>query len=135
VPKPPPPSSEADAPLVGRLVHALVVLSGAAGAGWYGWTLGSSNAKSSALAIAGGALLLLLWSTVYASGDSEPKYLPRFRVPGRVLIGLEFALIIAGGAALWSAWHRAAGETYMTLAFIDLAVRYHRLPRLWRDEV
>ncbi|MCC6705377.1 MAG: hypothetical protein IT334_10905 [Thermomicrobiales bacterium] len=111
-----------------------MIATGAVGAGWYGWTLGSSNAKSSALAMLGGALLLFLWSTVYASADPEPKYLPRFQVPGRALIGLEFALIIAGGAALWMAWHRAAGETYMTVAFIDLAVRYHRLPRLWRNE-
>lgn len=120
-------------PVAGKIVHALIVWSGIAAAGWYGWTLGESVLTRSSLAVAGSALLLFGWVCVFSAVDPERKPVELVAVPGRVLIILEIVLVVAGGAALWSVWHRAAGETYLTAAFIDLAVRYYRLSPLWND--
>lgn len=134
MPKPPRPSSdEHEPPLIGRIVHGLVIATGVIGAAWYGWTLGSSTAMKSALALVGGALFAVLWLSIYSPVDPERRSLGILPVSGRTLIVLEVALIVAGGTALWLAWHRAAGETYWTVAFIDLAVRYSRFSALWRS--
>jgi hypothetical protein len=114
-------------------VHALVIASGVAGVMWLGWSLAENPVLKSALALTGGALFACLWLCVYSPGDPERRPYGKLAVPGRFLLVLEIALIIAGGAALWIAWHRAAGETYLTVAFIDGAVRYSRLATLWKS--
>jgi ammonia channel protein AmtB len=124
---------ERDQPVVAWLVHGLVMLCGIAGAAWLGWQTADQLGISIVLACLGAGLLALGWFGIGAHSDPELKPTARVHIPGKALIFVEVALIIAGGAALWMAWHRAAGEAYMTLAFIDMAVRYSRIAMLWRD--
>lgn len=134
MPKPPRPSSELEAPpLVGRIVHALVIAGGVASVTWLGWTAGPNVTTKSALALVGGALFAFLWLGLFSPSDPEPRLFEWLAISGRPLLLIEVVLIIAGGAALWMAWHRAAGETYWTVAFIDLAVRYTRIAKLWNS--
>ena len=134
--KPPRQADEPDGgqPLVGRIVHGLVVCAGIVGGGWFGWSLGNSFLTRSALALAGGALLSILWFGFYSRLDPETKPFAFVELPGRAVIVIEVLAISIGGAALWLAWHRAAGETYWTFATLDLAVRYQRLTRLWNNQ-
>jgi hypothetical protein len=127
-------SAQHQPPLVGRIVHALVIASGVTGVVWLAWTAGTSLVTKSALALLGGALFAFPWIGFYSPNDPERRLLWLIAVPGRMLLLIEIGLIILGGTALWLAWHRAAGETYWTVAFIDLVVRYTRVSRLWNNE-
>jgi len=120
-------------PLIGRLVHLAVQLAGAAGPAWLGWEISGGGVLGGACALLVGAVMALLWFGVYAPADPEPARFGVMPVNGRLRIVLEIMLIIIGGIALWLAWNRAAGETYLTAAFIDFVVRYPRLFALYRD--
>ena len=78
-------------------------------------------------------LFAILWLSVYSPADPETTRFGVFPVPGRARLLLEILLIIAGGSALWMVWSRAAGETFLTAAFIDFVVRYPRLIALYRS--
>jgi len=133
VPKPSPPSEAFSPPLAGRIVHTLVIATGTFAVAWLGWSATDAVPFQIALALAGGALLAVGWTVIYSPADPERRPFERFAVPGRVMLAIEVLLILAGGIAFWAVWHRAAGETYLTVAAIDLAVRYPRLAPLWRE--
>ncbi len=120
-------------PLIGRLVHTSVQLTGIVGAAWLGSQLAGGGIAGVGAAITFGAAFAVLWFGVYAPADPEPNRFGFLPVSGRFRLVLEIALIIAGGSALWMTWHRAAGEMFMTVAFIDLVIRYPRLFALYRD--
>jgi hypothetical protein len=108
------------------------MLAGVVAVSLVAWQAGRSLVSSSGLAITGGSLMAFLWLGPYSTADPEPRAVHWLEVPGRLLLGIELALIAAGGLALWLAWHRAAGETYWTVAAIHVAVRYSRVAALWR---
>jgi hypothetical protein len=119
-------------PLIGRFVHLAIQLTGIAGAAWFGLTLAGGLAGLVPGALLG-ATFAIAWFGVYSPADPDTTPFGRLPVGGRARLLLEILLIIAGGAAFWMAWNRAAGETYLTAAFIDFAVRYPRLSTLYRD--
>lgn len=120
-------------PIIGRIVHWSIQLVGIAGPVWFGWELSGGGVPGTLTALLFGAAFGILWLGVYAPVDPEPNPLGFLPVRGRLRFVLEIALIIAGGSALWIAWSRAAGETFLTAAFIDLAVRYPRQAILFRN--
>jgi hypothetical protein len=120
-------------PLIGRLVHAAVQLAGIVGPAWLGWQLAGGGIAGAGAAVALGVAFAILWFGVYAPADPEWNHFGILPVSGRLRLVLEIVLIIAGGCALWMVWHRAAGETFMTVAFIDLVIRYPRLFALYRS--
>ncbi len=114
-------------PLVGRFVHAAIELCMAIGCGMLACEIGGL-----AVGIAGGLLAAALWLVLYAERDPERNRAGRVRIPGRVRLTIELTLLSAAGAGLWLGWHRAAGETFWTVAAIDAAVRYQRIAALAR---
>lgn len=114
-------------PLVGRFVHLAIVLAMAIGSGMLAREAGGLIAG-----ITGGALAAALWVLTYAERDPERIPVAPTRIPGRARLALELLLFSAAGAGLWLGWHRAAGETFWTVAAIDAAVRYQRIAVLWR---
>ena len=127
------PTSTQSPPLIGRLVHLSVQAAGIAGPAWFGWELGGGGISGAALALLVCAAFAFLWFGTHAAVDPEPNPLGFVPIRGRIRFALEIALIIAGGSALWMAWNRAAGETFLTAAFIDFVIRYPRLATLVRD--
>ena len=122
------------APLIGRLVHGAVQVTGIAGLAWLGWERAGDGIAGVALGVAVARASTFLWFGVSAPSDPESNRLSVVPIRGRVRIVLEILLILAGGSALWMAWTRAAGETYLTAAFIDMVVRYPRLAALYREQ-
>jgi hypothetical protein len=127
------PGPAQSAPLIGRIVHGSIQLAGIAGPAWFGWELAGGGLLGAVTALAFGAAFAVLWFVVYAPADPEPNRFGILPVRGRLRVFLDIALIIAGGSALWMAWSRAAGETFLTAAFIDFAIRYPRQFQLFRD--
>jgi hypothetical protein len=115
-------------PLVGRFVHLAIVLCMAIGCGMLTREIGGLLTG-----IAGGLVAAALWLLLYAERDPERNAAARMRIPGRARLILELVLLSAAGAGLWLGWHRAAGETFWTVALIDAAVRYQRVSLLWRS--
>jgi hypothetical protein len=118
--------------MVGRLVHGAIQVVGIAAPAWLGWSVASGGITGAFTGFILGAVFAMLWFGVYSPVDPETTRFGVFPVPGRVRLLLEIVLIIAGGSALWMVWSRAAGETFLTAAFIDFVVRYPRLITLYR---
>jgi hypothetical protein len=134
---PPAPESRNDEapdqpPLVGRFVHVAVVLGVIAGCGLLGWAIadGAFGVLLGALALLGAAIL---WLGTGARQDPERLRPPLLPIPGPIRLGLEVGLIVVAGIGIWIAWNRAAGETFLTVAAIDFAVRYQRIATLLRS--
>lgn len=111
-----------------------MIAAGTAGVAWFGAALAGRGFAAVVLAVAAGACVAFVWLGVYSPADPEHRRFGRLAIDGRVLLALEVGVIVAGGAAIWATWSRAAGETYLTLAFVDLVVRYPRLLALLRKE-
>lgn len=119
-------------PLVGRFAHLVVVIGTIAGNGSLGWSVTDSAPRVllSTIAVLASAGL---WMGTGARADPERSPLARVTIAGPIRLGLELALIVAAGIGIWIAWNRAAGETFLTAAALDFAVRYQRIAALLRS--
>jgi hypothetical protein len=119
-------------PLVGRFVHLAVVLGVIAGCGMLGWARagGAFGVLFGVLAVLGSSVLWLGTGSVHDPERSRPPWFP---ISGPIRLGLEVGLIVVAGIGIWIAWNRAAGETFLTVAAIDFAVRYQRIASLLRS--
>lgn len=119
-------------PLVGRFVHLAVVVGTIAGCGLLGVSTVSGFA---AYVLAAGGVLIaaVLWCGTSAERDPERYQFARITLPGPMRLVLELGLVIASGTGIWIVWNRAAGETFLTVAALDFAVRYQRIAALLRS--
>lgn len=114
-------------PLVGVVVHWLVVLSALIGCAFAGWAIAGI-----VLAIVLGLAAAALWFGTFARVDPERLPTARLRVSGQLRLVIEIVLVAIASVGIWIAWNRAASETFMTVAAIDFAVRYQRIANLAR---
>ena len=83
------------------------------------------------LAIAAGIASAALWALPATPGDTvHPRGI--LRVPGRLRLTLDVALILLAATAIWTAGSRAASETLLTTALIHAALTHDRIRWLAR---
>lgn len=115
-------------PLVGVVVHWLIVLWVLIGCGLAGWAIAGPIP-----ALLFGLAACVLWFGTFAIADPERLPTARLRIAGPLRIGLEVVLVAIAAAGIWIVWNRAASETFITVAAIDFAVRYQRIAKSFRS--
>lgn len=111
----------------------LLELSGLAGYGYWGWSIGDGGFRgfmaATILVIAAAAV----WGIFRVRHDPPGKTDHPVIVPGPVRLAIELGFFAAAAAGFWLGGSRIASETLMTCVVVVYVVTWDRQRWLWRQ--